>query len=141
MPNLKEFVQGWTEFQHSNLVDIITDEDADSPTIDSLLHHFAERLAWGAEQQYGKPVTFLGVGGMKVFRDEIWGNLRFVFQADHQFYKAQGFYDFPQKNYPIRLLNALGVVAMKIPAFRKRFYTKEMKSGMIRFLKRVVDRA
>ncbi len=141
IPNLREIIEAWTELQHSHLVDCITDEDADSVTIDRLLNRFAERLVWGAEQQYVKPRTFLGVGGLKVFRDEMWGKLRFVFQADHRFYKAHGLYDFPQKVYSTRLLNALGWVAMKIPPFRKRFYTKEIKPGMIRFLQQAVEKA
>ena len=45
---------------------------------------------------YIKPRTFLGVAGMKIFRDDIWSELRVVFRADHRAYKSLGYYDFPQ---------------------------------------------
>jgi len=40
----------------------------------------------------------LGIGGIKIFRDAIYGRLRFPFQADHKFYKENGLYNFPQKD-------------------------------------------
>ena len=141
IPNLQEIFEAFVEFQHSNLVGIVTDEYPDSTAIDTLLEHLAQRLIQCAEQKYLKPATFLGVGAMKVFRDEIWGHLRFVFQADHKYYKAHGFYDFPQKDYKTRLLNAFGSVLMKIAPIRKRFYTKELKPGMIRGLQKLVEQA
>lgn len=39
---------------------------------------------------------FLGVGGMKIFRDLIW-MMQGMMKADHQFYKEHGIYDFPRK--------------------------------------------
>jgi hypothetical protein len=67
--------------------------------------------------------------------------MRVVFQADHKFYKEHGFYDFPQKNYKMRMIAGVMTLLLKIPAFRKRFYTKEMKPGMIRPLQKVVAQA
>ncbi|MFT5872539.1 MAG: hypothetical protein ACI8WT_001470 [Clostridium sp.] len=52
-----------------------------------------------------KPATFLGVAGMKLFRDEIWDNLRFPFIADHKAFKAHGLYAFPQRNYKSIITN------------------------------------
>jgi hypothetical protein len=134
-------LEAFIEFQHSHLVGIVTDKSADSAAIDRQIENLAGRLIRCAEEGYRKPQTFLGVGAMKVFRDEVWGPLRFVFRADHKYYKAHGFHDFPQSAYKTRLLNALGAVAMKIAPFRKRFYTKEIKPGMIRFLQKSVEQA
>ena len=33
-------------------------------------------------------MTFLGKGGKKILRDEIWAGMRFVFPLDHQYYKS-----------------------------------------------------
>lgn len=77
---------------------------------------------------------------MKIFRDEIWRMLRIVFRADHKYYKTHGFYDFPQQVHKTRVLNAVVALITKIPAIRRRFYTKEIKPGMIRNLQRVVAR-
>jgi multimeric flavodoxin WrbA len=138
IPNLREILEAYTEAQHSNLVDIITDEPQDSTVIDVMLQSLAERLIRLAGQQYLKPATYLSIGGAKIFRDGVWGGMRFVFQADHRYYKQHGMYDFPQKDYKIRLLNIVMPVLLKIPAFRKRFYTQEMKSGMVRPFQKVL---
>jgi phenylacetate-coenzyme A ligase PaaK-like adenylate-forming protein len=41
----------------------------------------------------------------------------------------------------MRMIAGLMTLLMKIPAFRKRFYTKEMKPGMIRPLQKIVAQA
>ena len=81
--------------------------------------------------------SFLSIGGNKLFRDEMWGNLRPVFQADHRYYKAHGFYDFPQKNYKVRLQNLVLVPLLNIPAV-KRWFQKTMKENMIRNYKKLL---
>lgn len=139
--NLREMLQAYAELQRSNFAGIVTDEVSSSAELDAQIHAFASHLVRCAEQQHIQPVTFLGVGGQLLFRDKIWSDMRFVFQADHRFYKAHGFYNFPQKKYHIRLLNLFGAVLMKIPAFRKRFYSKEMIPNMIRGLQKVVAEA
>lgn len=139
IPNLREILEAFVEFQHSNLVGIVTDEWGDSTALDAQIQHLALQSISCAEQRYLKPQTFLGVGAMKVFRDEIWGALRFVFQADHRYYKEHGFYDFPQREYKTRLLNTLGALVMKFKGFRERFYKKEIKPGMVRSFQKVLS--
>jgi len=139
-PNLREILEAYSEWQQINLVDIVTDEQADSERIDSRLQDLAEKLLWSAERNYLKPATFLGVGGMKIFRDDIWGRLRFPFQADHQHYKKHGVYDFPQKDIRTRLANFALILLTKIPAMRKEIYTKRMKAEIIKPLQKVVAR-
>jgi multimeric flavodoxin WrbA len=141
VPNLRQILEAFVEFQHSNIVGFVTDEWGDSITLDAQIQRLAAQSIWSAEQRYLKPQTFLGVGAMKVFRDEIWGPLRFVFQADHRYYKEHGFYDFPQREYKTRALNALGSVIMKLKGFRERFYKKEMKPGMVRGFQKVLSQS
>lgn len=138
--NLREILRAWAEMQQSNLAGIVTDEEKDSSILDAQIQNLAEQLLWSADHSYIKPGTFLHVGGMKIFRDEIWGNLRSVFYADHLYYKTHGFYDFPQKEIKHWLLNPFMHLLLKIPAIRKRVYKKELKHGMIRFLKQIVEK-
>jgi multimeric flavodoxin WrbA len=97
--NLHDILRALSEFQRANLEDIVTDEKKSSEEIKKSLYDLAKRLKWCVEHNYIKPKTFLGEGGMKIFRDDVWGRNRFVFQADHKFYTEHGYYDsFPQND-------------------------------------------
>jgi hypothetical protein len=94
LPNLAQYLEASSiARQDSNHVDIITDESEDSLEIDNLIQHFAERLLRFSEHNYIKPKNFLGVGGHKIFRDDIWGRLRMIWQSDHRYFKDHGKYD------------------------------------------------
>ena len=80
-----------------------------------------------ADKEYVRPKNFLEVGGHKVFRDEIFGHLRGVWQADHKYYKKHGMYDFEQKKTGMRIMNFFLLLACKIPSFRKKYYANIMK--------------
>ena len=141
VPNLRQILEAYVEFQQANLVDFVTDEYGDSPQIDATLQSFAKRLISFSEKDYVKPRTFLGVGGMKIFRDEVWGKLRFPFQADHRFYGNHGVYDFPQRDYKARMRTTLLRFLTKIPNIRKEIYEKTMREKMIKPLQKVVQGA
>jgi multimeric flavodoxin WrbA len=111
-----------TARQHAGHVDIISDECEDSSEIDGQLQSLAERLVRFSKNGYIKPQNFLGVGGHKVFRDNIWGRLRPIWQADHRYYRSHGLYDFPQRELKIRLFRPVMMLLTKIPKFRKGFY-------------------
>ncbi len=136
--NVVEVLQAIAELDQANLAGFVTDECADSAAIDAMIDGLALRLAAFAEAGYVPPKTFLGVGGMKVFRDEIYGPLRFVFRADHLYYRKHGYYDFPQKNIGMRLTNLLMGALNRIPQFRKKVQ-KEMKAYMLMPYKRIVE--
>jgi len=136
--NLRQVLEGWLELQPANLAGFVSDEYGDSADIDGLLQDLARRLVRFAAADYVRPSTFLGVGGRKLFRDEIWGRLRIVFQADHRAYKRLGLYDFPQKNVKTRMINAVVSLLLRIPGFRKEF-AKRIKSGMIRPYQKILE--
>jgi multimeric flavodoxin WrbA len=140
IPNLRQILEGYVEFQQANLVDFVADEYGDSPQIDATLQSFAKRLISFSENNYVKPRTFLGVGGMKILRDDVWGRLRFPFQADHRFYERHDVYDFPQRDYKARMIATLLRLLTKIPRIRKEIYEKRMREEMIRPLQKVVER-
>ncbi len=128
---LRQVMEGWIQIQQSHLVDFISDEYDDSATLDMLLTDLARRLISFSEKGYIRPRNFLGVAGMKVFRDEIYGGLRGVFQADHSYYKKHGLYDFPQKDYKKRFMADVMTIFSKIPPIRKEF-PRRIKKGMIK---------
>jgi len=137
--NLRQILEAYTEWQQANLVDIVTDEEEESKELDARLQHLAEQVIHLAEMSYIKPKTFLSVGGMKIFRDDIWGKLRFPFQADHQFYKKHQLYDFPQRDYKARIMNAVLILLTKIPSMRKEIYRKRMKEEMVKPFQKIVQ--
>ena len=119
------------------MVDIITDEFIESPRLDRVLDCAAARLATSAAVAYVAPSSFLGVAGKKLFRDEIWANLRMVFQADHRYYRAHGLYDFPARSLKTRVAQASMVLLSRIPSFRRGF-RKQIKGQMVRPFQRVL---
>ena len=135
--NLRQILAGYTECQGANFAGFVTDEPGNSAAIDSQLHEFAQTAVHLAVQSYLQPATFLGVAGTKVMRDEIWGPLRFAFLADHRYFKKYGLYRFPQKQYKMRVRNALMTLLMSVPATRKSI-EKRITEEMVKPLRYVV---
>jgi multimeric flavodoxin WrbA len=126
IPNLSQMFQAHIEIQDSNFVDIITDEFGTSEDIDALLHDFARRLVTFSKADYIKPITFLGEGGKKIFRDDIYGRNRFVFLADHEYYEKHGFYDsFPQNDERAKKMNEKLIPLMRIDKVRSKINMKQ----------------
>ncbi|MBI9089632.1 MAG: flavodoxin family protein, partial [Desulfobacterium sp.] len=119
-----DFVDGLSEFQETNLSEIVTDECADSKILNKDIQQLAENSVSFANSGYIKPHTFLGVASKKIFRDDVFGKLRFIFQADHRYFKKHRFYDFPHTQYKKRLFILFMMLITKIPAIRKRLYSK-----------------
>ncbi len=125
----------------ANLVGFASDEFGTSQEIDAVLDGMMGRAASLAEQIYVRPATFLGVGGTKLFRDDIFGRLRIVFAADHRAYQRLGFYKtFPQRNLMTGLLNTFVAPLLSIRRLRQVF-NKQVKVQMAAPLKHVVDKA
>jgi len=140
LPGLRETLETMPELQQANLAGIVTDECGDSREIDALLEQLARRLLRCAEQGYVQPPTFLVKAGRKLLRDEIWASLRFVFHADHRYYKKHGLYDFPRRSLGTRLQEAFYRLLLHLPGFRKEFL-RRMRTEMIRPLEKVLEEA
>ncbi len=136
--NLRQILESHAQLQHANLGGFVTDEFGDSSGIDDSLGDLARRLTRFADTGYARPQTFLGVGGAKVFRDDIWGRLRFPFRADFVAFRKSGAFDFPQKNLKSRILNGLMLFLSKSPAFRKEV-NRRMKDEMIKPLRKFLE--
>ena len=136
IPNLRHILTSFAQFDGSNVGDFITDEAVDSAEIDARIEAMAARLFRQAELGYVQPMSAPAVTGRMVFRDHIWASLRFVFQADHRYYRQHGWYDFPQKDWRTRLVNALMIPFSRIPSV-KRQIQKGMTRMMIQGYQRV----
>lgn len=137
IPNLREILNAYFQWQGANLVDIVTDE-YESADIDSLIDTLAKNLVADADKGYVAPPTFLGVGGMKIFRDDIWGRLRFVFQADHKYYEENGIYDFPQDDLKTIEINKNMIKLTGNPDMRENV-RKMIKVEMVKPMKHIVE--
>ncbi|MCP4671829.1 MAG: hypothetical protein GY857_11050 [Desulfobacula sp.] len=138
MPYMYDFCQGSMEWQKANFAGMVTDESCNSHEINKSIQQLAEQMVRFSHTAYCQPQTFLGVGGGKIFRDDIWGKLRFVFQADYTYYKENKFFNFPHNNYKTRFFNSIIRLLTRIPRFRKEFY-KRVKTEQFKPHKKIVD--
>jgi multimeric flavodoxin WrbA len=123
--NLRQILLASAEIDQANLVDIVTDEFAGSAELDSQISNFAGKLARYAANKAKQPRTYLGVGGAKIFRDEMWGSLRFIFQADYRYFKKHGMMDFPQSKFSTGLMH-LFIPFTRLGPIKKQVQDKSM---------------
>ena len=98
----------------------------------------AKRLAYALENRYVPPRNFYGVGGLKIFRDLIW-LMRGIMKADHDYYKAHGLYDFPQKHRGRMLAMSLLGALMRSGAAGDKVRAK-FNQGMMAPYKKLLER-
>ena len=115
LATLRQTLEGYVEMQQANLAGIVTDECGSSQELDRLLEGFAGRLIDYAAAGYIRPPTFVSVAARKLFRDEIWAELRFLFRRDHRYYKSHGLYDFPRRSLKTRIVDAGFTLLLMIP--------------------------
>jgi multimeric flavodoxin WrbA len=121
LPGVRQFLEGKDNVGRENAMFIISDEYDDSSYLDSLLRNSALRLSQAATAGYQKSVNFLGLGGIKIFRDLIYG-MRGVVRDDHQFYKKHGLYDFPQKDIRKQFFNLGMGLAFRLKKLRLKAF-------------------
>jgi multimeric flavodoxin WrbA len=131
IPNLRQILEAKAEMSQANLVDIVTDECGDSTKLDDLLQNLANKCVRFSVENYVRPVTFLGVGGHKIFRDLIWARARFPFVADYRFYKKHRMFDFPQKDKKRLDFSRKMLELIKTPEM-KEMVRKMAKSEMVK---------
>jgi len=138
--NLREFFEGYAAWHNANLIGFVSDQIGDPEEIDTQLQELARQGIEFANSGYVPPSTYLGVGAHKVFRDEVWGRLRTVFQADHRGYKDLGLYDFPMWDLPTHLMAGIGTVGMNIPKVRGQIQ-EMLKHGVSFRHRKIVEKA
>ncbi|NLV50321.1 MAG: iron-sulfur protein [Clostridiales bacterium] len=104
LPDVRQFLEGKSNVGRENAIGIISDEYEHSAQLECLLRETAESLSKAALAKYQKSVNFLGVGGIKLFRDLIY-SMRGVVPDDNRFYRKNKLYDFPQKDIARQIFN------------------------------------
>lgn len=132
--NLQMVVEGRAQVGGNYLSGVATDEIDPNGEIDML----AQNLVYSIEKRFVPPANFLGVGGMKVFRDLIW-LMQGMMKADHKFYKAHGQYDFPQKQWPTMLKMYLVGALLSSPKIQAKM-GNAMNEGMIAPYRKVLEK-
>ena len=130
--NLQTIVEARAQVGSNILAGVATDEGDTDASVDCM----AANLAYALENKNTGPQNFYGIGGMKIFRDLIY-QMRGMMRADHRFYKAQGQYDFPQKQ-PGKILLMYLVGFLNSPKMRSKVGGK-MTEGMLMPYKKVLD--
>lgn len=123
--NLQLLLEARAQVGGNFLAGVATDETNPDAAVDSL----SATLTYALEHQYAPPQNFLGVGGMKIFRDLIY-EMRGLMRADHRFFKSHGQYDFPQKRWKRSWAMYLIGGLMGSPRLRAKM-GPQMTEGMI----------
>jgi len=141
VPNLMEIFSGFFGFQGANIVGVVSDENGNSADLDRLLDQLSARALAYVQAGYLRPQTFLGEGGLKIFRDDIYGRLRPIFAADHRaFYRMRVYRTFPPAELNTVLLNTFVAPLVNLPPIRKKF-DKMIKKQMVEPHRKVVAQA
>ena len=131
--NLRTIIEGRANVGSNILAGIATDEADPDAAIDRL----AQSLAYSLEHKNTGPQNFLGVGGMKIFRDLIY-QMRGFMRADHKFFKSHGQYDFPQKKWKQSIAMYLVGAMIANPKVHSKMGNK-MNEGMLMPYKKVLE--
>ncbi len=133
--NLRMIVDGRGEVGGNFIAGVATDEFDTDKAIDEM----AICLDYAIENSYCRPANFLGVGGMKIFRDLVY-QMRGMMKADHKFYKEHGLYDFPQKHRVMS--SAMYLVGAMLGSDKiKSKMGNKMNEGMLMPYVKVIEKA
>jgi hypothetical protein len=127
---LQEILRAYPSLQGANPVGVVSDEDGIAMAVDELIDSLAARCLRLSKSGYVAPGGFPAVAGHKIFRDDIWAEMRAFFRADHAYYTKHGLYDFPQSDLRQRLSTTFLSLLLSIPSVRVSAQ-KEMKKHMI----------
>ena len=133
--NLRLLLEARAQVGGNFLAGVASDEVDAEANIDML----AKTLSYALEHSYCPPQNFLGVGGMKIFRDLIY-MMRGLMRADHKFFKSHGQYDFPQKKWRTSMSMYLVGGLMRNKKLKAKMGGK-MNEGMIAPYKKMLDKA
>ena len=133
--NLRLLLEARAQVGGNFLAGVASDEGDAESNIDQL----SKTLVYALEHEYCPPQNFLGVGGMKIFRDLIY-MMRGLMRADHKFFKSHGQYDFPQKKWRTSMSMYLVGGLMRNKKLKAKMGNK-MNEGMIAPYKKMIDKA
>lgn len=98
-------------------IGIISDACSESSLLDKEIENFAKLTIIRSEQNYERKDNFLGIGGKKIFIDEIGNGLSGIFLADYKYYKENGYFQKKDIKY----------IKEKLSGFVFRYFMKKEK--------------
>lgn len=128
-PNLRTIIEGRSQVGGNYLAGIACSTEETK--------NLASNLIYALDNKINQPSNFLGVGGMKIFRDLIWVMGGFM-KADYRFYKKHGFFDFPQKQWKRKIGMKFVGLLVNNPSVKKKM-GNAMTEGMLRPFKKLLD--
>lgn len=134
--NLRLIVEGRSQVGGNFLSGVATNEK----DTDAQLDRLAETLTYALENKLVMPSDFLGVGGMKIFRDLIY-QMQGLMRADHKFFKSHGQYDFPQKKKGMIAAMYLVGALSNNEKIKAKMGANMMNEGMLMPYKSVIEKA
>ncbi|MBU1220734.1 NAD(P)H-dependent oxidoreductase [Myxococcota bacterium] len=137
---IRELLEGMMLHTESTMAGVVTDEEANSAAIDQSIEWLSHEISYRVKENYKPFNTFPAVSGHKIFRDELYGAMGIVFSHDYDFYKRNGLFDFPTGRIGFNIVKSVGRTALKFPPLRRRFYNKEMMTGMLRPYEKVISK-
>lgn len=133
-PNLKMIIDGRGQVGGNHIAAIATNQSNPEQEVDQL----AACLSYELENGFAMSPNFLGVGGMKIFRDLIY-LMGGMMRADYKFYKKTGIFDdFPQKQKGTRFKMKLVGMLMNNPKLMAKA-GNAMNEGMVGPYRKVID--
>lgn len=132
--NLRQFLEAIAQTWETPLIDILTDEANTSAELTKNIESLANKVLLQSDCQWERPRTFLGEGGHKIFRDLVYSR-KGLMKLDHEFYKNNGFYDFPPDNVKERLSNLLIALMFKKAAISQKLFKNVKPKQNNRFLR------
>lgn len=132
--NLRMIIEGRGQVGGNYIAGVATNQDDPDREVDNL----ASNLVYALEKGFEQSSNFLGIGGMKIFRDLIY-LMQGMMRADHRFYKERGLYDdFPQKQKGTIMKMKLVGMLMNNPRLMAKAGDK-MNEGMVGPYRKVID--
>lgn len=134
-PNLRTILEGRASVGENPLSYLAYNTDDMKNEIEIL----SKKLSFMFQEEIAPTKNFLGVGGMKIFRDLIYV-MRGLMKADHKFYKENNIYDFPQKEVGRIVLMKLVGGLMVLPGAQKQA-KKIMGEAIVMPYQKIIDSA
>lgn len=133
--NLRTIVEGRSQVGGNFLAGVATNEQNPDQAIDQM----AQSLNYAIANKHTQPSNFLGVGGMKIFRDLIY-LMQGMMKADHKFFKKHNQYDFPQKKKGTLIGMYFVGMLLSNPKLKRKM-GNQMNEGMLAPYRKVLKKA
>lgn len=127
----EEVLEAHIEVSHCQRLGVASDDCDDLAQVAQVVDSMARATDRWLAHPWRAPPTFRGHAADKNFRDLVYSH-RGMMTADHRFYRANGLYDFPQRDWGRQLLNLFLLWARKLPALAARLKKDSRRARLAR---------